>query len=101
MDRGGAVWVRSGRGKEAVGMSVWGSGDLFTAEAARRMLAETGADAARIARGACRYPWIFRELLALEKGEKPPEVAASEWRATILRHGRMAIEAQPGQEQLA
>ena len=101
MYRGRADWELIRRTKEAVGISVWGSGDLFTAEAARRMLAETGADAARIARGACGYPWIFRELLALEKGEKPPEVTASEWRATILRHVRMAIEDKQGRHRLA
>ena len=66
MYRGRADWDLIRRTKEAVGISVWGSGDLFTAEAALRMLRETGADAARIARGACGYPWIFRELLALE-----------------------------------
>jgi tRNA-dihydrouridine synthase len=60
------------------------------------MLRETGADAARIARGACGYPWIFRELLALERGETPPEVTLAEWRATILRHVRMQIEDKQG-----
>jgi tRNA-dihydrouridine synthase len=60
------------------------------------MLRETGADAARIARGACGYPWIFRELLALERGETPPQVTLAEWRATILRHVRMQIEDKQG-----
>src|SRR5438105_6696289 len=86
--------------REAVGISVWGSGDLFTAEAALRMLAETGADAARIARGACGYPWIFRELLALERGETPALVTVQEWRATILRHVRMAIEDKQGKHRI-
>ncbi len=96
MYRGRADWDLIRRTKQAVRISVWGSGDLFTAQAARRMLQETGADAARIARGACGYPWIFRELLALERGETPPEVSLAEWRATILRHVRMAIEDKQG-----
>ncbi len=96
MYRGRAVWELIRRTKQAVRIAVWGSGDLFTAEAALRMLAETGADAARVARGACGYPWIFRELIALERGETPPEVTVAEWRATILCHVRMAIEDKQG-----
>ena len=101
MYRGRADWDLIRRTKEAVRIAVWGSGDLFTAQAARRMLEETGADAARIARGACGYPWIFRELLALERGEIPPEVTLAEWRETILRHVRMAIEEKQGKHRLA
>src|SRR5205823_12892865 len=85
MYRGRADWKLITATKKAVRIAVWGSGDLFTAEAARRMLEETGADAARIARGACGYPWIFRELLALERGETPPPVTLSERRATLRR----------------
>lgn len=100
MYRGRADWELIRRTKQAVGIAVWGSGDLFTAEAALRMLRETGADAARIARGACGYPWIFRELLALERGEMPPSVTLHEWRQTILRHVRMAIEDKQGKYRL-
>jgi nifR3 family TIM-barrel protein len=100
MYRGRADWELIRRTKQAVGISVWGSGDLFTAEAALRMLAETGADAARIARGACGYPWIFRELLALESGEPVPEVTLREWRETILRHVQMAVADKQGKYRL-
>ena len=96
MYRGRADWELIRKTKEAVKISVWGSGDLFTAEAAVRMLRETGADAARIARGACGYPWIFRELLAMERGEKPPEVTLHEWRAMILRHVDLAVADKKG-----
>ena len=96
MYRGRADWELIRKTKEAVRISVWGSGDLFTAEAALRMLRETGADAARIARGACGYPWIFRELLALERGETPPLVSVQEWRATILRHVSLAVAEKQG-----
>jgi len=98
--RGRADWDLIRRTKEAVRISVWGSGDLFTAQAALQMLRETGADAARIARGACGHPWIFRELLALERGEPAPEVTLQEWRATILRHVGMAIEDKQGKHRL-
>jgi nifR3 family TIM-barrel protein len=100
MYRGRADWKLIAATKKAVRIAVWGSGDLFTAEAARRMLEETGADAARIARGACGYPWIFRELLALERGETPRPVGIGEWRATILRHVEMAVQDKLGRYRL-
>jgi nifR3 family TIM-barrel protein len=100
MYRGRADWTLITATKKVVKIAVWGSGDLFTAHDARRMLEETGADAARIARGACGYPWIFRELLALERGETPPPVTVQEWRSTILRHVRMAIEDKQGKHRL-
>jgi nifR3 family TIM-barrel protein len=46
--------------------TILGSGDVFTAEDAVRMLGETGVDIVWIARGAIGNPWIFdqvRELL--------------------------------------
>jgi nifR3 family TIM-barrel protein len=100
MYRGKADWDLIRTTKQAVRISVWGSGDLFTAEAAMRMLDETGADAARIARGACGHPWIFRELLALERGEPVLEVTLDEWRETVLRHVRLAIEEKQGKHRL-
>jgi len=98
--RGRADWKLIAATKKAVNIAVWGSGDLFSAHAARRMLEETGADAARIARGACGYPWIFRELLALERGEEPPEVTVQEWRAMILRHVDLAVQEKQGRFRL-
>jgi len=100
MYRGRADWSLITATKKAVNIAVWGSGDLFTAHDARRMLEETGADAARIARGACGYPWIFRELLALERCEIPPQVTVQEWRATILRHLDLAVQDKQGKFRL-
>jgi tRNA-dihydrouridine synthase B len=100
MYRGRADWSLIAATKRAVKISVWGSGDLFTARDALRMLAETGADAARIARGACGYPWIFRELLALERGEEPPQVTVQEWRAMVLRHVDLAVQEKLGRFRL-
>jgi tRNA-dihydrouridine synthase len=45
--------------------TILGSGDVFTAEDAVRMLAETGVDVVWIARGAIGNPWIFRHATAL------------------------------------
>jgi tRNA-dihydrouridine synthase B len=44
---------------------ILGSGDVFTAEDAVRMLRETGVDIVWIARGAIGNPWIFRHAAML------------------------------------
>ena len=48
--------------KEAVDIPVIASGDVFSREAAARIMEETGCDAVMIARGALGNPWIFRDL---------------------------------------
>ena len=55
--------------KKAVGIPVVGNGDIFSAEAAKTMLAETGCDGIMIARGAMGNPWIFDELHAFFEGK--------------------------------
>ena len=46
---------------------VFGSGDLFKPEDAKRMLSETGADGVMFARGAMGNPFIFRDAVSLLK----------------------------------
>ena len=62
--------------KEAVKVPVVGNGDIFSAEAAKRMYEHTGCDGIMIARGAMGNPWIFDELHAFFRGESftPPSV---------------------------
>lgn len=50
--------------------TILGSGDVFTAEDAVRMLRETGVDIAWIARGAIGNPWIFGHAAALLATER-------------------------------
>lgn len=72
-------------------VTIVGSGDVFTAEDAMRMLAETGVDGVWIARGAIGNPWIFAELAALMRGEAlPPPPGILEQRAAILEHYALA-----------
>jgi tRNA-dihydrouridine synthase B len=54
-----------------------GSGDLFTAEAVRRMINETGVDGVTVARGSIGNPFIFRKCQALLDARpiSPPSVA--------------------------
>src|SRR5512133_1240773 len=93
MYSGRARWDLVRAVKQAVGIPVLGSGDVWTADDALRMRAETGCDAVLVARGACGNPWIFRELRAAERGEpRPPPPTRDEWVDTVLRHVRLQIE---------
>src|SRR5712675_2069290 len=52
--------------------TILGSGDVFTAEDAVRMLRETGVDIVWIARGAIGNPWIFRQARMLLNASPSP-----------------------------
>ena len=93
MYSGRARWDLVRAVKEAVEIPVLGSGDVWTADDALRMRAETGCDAVLVARGACGNPWIFRELRAAERGEpRPPSPSREEWISVMLRHVMLQVE---------
>ncbi len=92
MYSGRARWDLIRTVKDAVSVPVLGSGDVWTADDALRMRAETGCDAVLVARGALGNPWIFRELRAVEKGEaRPGPPSRDEWVATVVRHAGMQV----------
>ena len=71
--------------------TVIGSGDLFSAEACRAMLDQTGVDGVSIARGAIGNPWIFSQTLALLAGEPLPSPPSLHEQRDVLReHFRLA-----------
>jgi len=75
--------------------TILGSGDVFTAADALRMLRQTGVDGVWIARGAIGNPWVFdhaKKLLAGadESSLIPPTVA--EQRQALADHFREAVQ---------
>jgi nifR3 family TIM-barrel protein len=73
--------------------TILGSGDVFTAEDAVRMLKETGVDVVWIARGAIGNPWIFRHVQALLDGSR--ELIAPtihEQREALAEHFAIAMQ---------
>jgi nifR3 family TIM-barrel protein len=81
--------------------TILGSGDIFTAQDAVRMLHETGVDMVWIARGAIGNPWIFQHARQLLAGPDrvllPPSIG--EQRHALEEH--FAIAMQIHGEQLA
>ncbi|HLW21743.1 MAG TPA: tRNA-dihydrouridine synthase, partial [Sphaerochaetaceae bacterium] len=71
---------------------VFGSGDLFSPEAAKRMLEETGIDGVMFARGALGNPFIFSDTRTLLlTGEAPLQHSVEERVAVMLEHLSRAI----------
>jgi len=72
--------------------TILGSGDVFTAEDAVRMLRETGVDIVWIARGAIGNPWIFRHAAALLAGQSIAPPSIHEQRDTLEEHFTLAMQ---------
>lgn len=66
---------------------VFGSGDLFTAHAAKEMLAQTGVDGIMFARGAMGNPFIFMDTYhLLTTGEAPSPTSLDQRIETLRSH---------------
>jgi nifR3 family TIM-barrel protein len=74
--------------------TILGSGDVFTAEDAVRMLKETGVDIVWIARGAIGNPWIFQQAARLLRDPaeivQPPTIG--EQRHALAEHFTLAMQ---------
>lgn len=69
---GRADWRQIAAVKQAVAIPVAGNGDIWTAQDALRMRAETGCDAVMVARGLLGNPWLLREAKAALAGVEIP-----------------------------
>ncbi|MBU0634512.1 MAG: tRNA dihydrouridine synthase DusB [Candidatus Omnitrophica bacterium] len=79
--------------KKAVTIPVIGSGDVFGAGLAKKMLDETGVDAVCIARGALGNPWIFGQTKAfLKKGYMPQHLQVDEVAHVMKEHLKLCID---------
>jgi nifR3 family TIM-barrel protein len=90
--RGKADWEAIAAVKDAVSVPVIGSGDVFSASDAKKMLELTGIDAVMIARGAQGNPWIFRQARTLiDTGKECPPPTAFERIDMTLEHASALI----------
>ena len=90
---GEADWNTIRDVKQAVGVPVIANGDVFSPEAAVRILKFTGADMAMIGRGSFGNPWLFEQsAAALDGRERPPLPTFAERWDTAVRQTELAVQ---------
>ena len=73
--------------KESVKIPVFGSGNVFDAHSAEKMLTETACDGVMVARGALGNPWIFDQIDSyLKKGTAPAPVDFQTRKKVLRKH---------------
>jgi tRNA-dihydrouridine synthase B len=78
--------------KKSVSIPVIASGDIFSAQHAKKMFDETGCDGILIARGGLGNPWIFKEVSAyFENGRIPEAPNTDEIINALLHHLELSI----------
>ena len=93
MYMGEADWDYIARVKAALDIPVLGNGDLFDAPTALRRMTESGVDGVMIARGAEGNPWIFRDFLAMSRGEACPQPPSAEEKYRVaMEHAGLLCE---------
>ncbi|WP_308796416.1 tRNA dihydrouridine synthase DusB [Agromyces silvae] len=91
---GQADWSAIAKLKETVtSVPVLGNGDIWSADDALRMVAETGCDGVVVGRGCLGRPWLFGDLAAAFKGESVTyRPSLGEVARTFRRHAELLTE---------
>ncbi|MFH0763141.1 MAG: tRNA dihydrouridine synthase DusB [Candidatus Omnitrophota bacterium] len=81
------------RAKRALDIPVIASGDIFSAQLAKKMFEETGCDGVLAARGALGNPWIFSQISNfMEKNLITDKPQKSQLLDTMLKHLEMCVD---------
>ena len=91
---GEADWSAIAELKRAVtSVPVLGNGDIWSADDALRMVAETGCDGVVVGRGCLGRPWLFGDLAAAFRGESATaHPSLGEVAHTFRRHAELLTE---------
>ena len=81
-----AQWEWIARVKEAARIPVIGNGDVLDPSHALALKARTGCDGVMIGRGAIRNPWIFSQVMSLEREEPIKRPSLKERKSLIMEH---------------
>jgi len=89
---GQADWEAIAALKQALDVPVLGNGDIWEADDALRMVAETGCDGVVVGRGCLGRPWLFADLAAAFAG-RPERVMPSlgEVAQVMHRHAELLV----------
>jgi len=100
---GHADWSAIAKLKQTItDVPVLGNGDIWSAEDAIRMVAETGCDGVVVGRGCLGRPWLFGDLAAAFRGETlQAQPTLGEVAQAYRRHAELLIEFYDGEENRA
>lgn len=99
---GHADWDRIAELVQAVDIPVFGNGDIWTAEDALDMFAQTGCAGVAIGRGCQGRPWLFADIAAALAGSpERQEPTLGQVGAIVARHARLLVELYDGDERMA
>jgi nifR3 family TIM-barrel protein len=90
---GQADWAAIATLKQHLDVPVLGNGDVWEADDALRMMAETGADGVVVGRGCLGRPWLFADLVAAFEGRADRIMPTlGEVAAVMRRHAELLTE---------
>lgn len=97
---GHADWSAIAKLKETItDVPVLGNGDIWSAEDALRMVAETGCDGVVVGRGCLGKPWLFGDLAAaFQGGHLKAQPTLGQVAAAYRRHAELLVEFFDGDE---
>lgn len=75
--------------KEVLKIPVFGNGDIFVPQDAKRMMELTGCDGVAVGRGALGNPWLYAGILSVLSGKTPKEPSFEDKQRTLLEHIRL------------
>lgn len=86
---GKANWDVIALVKKALKIPVFGNGDIFIPQDAKRMIELTGCDGVAIGRGALGNPWLYAGILSVLSGKDPQKPSFEEKKQVLLDHMRL------------
>jgi len=78
--------------KKALKIPVFGNGDIFSPEDAKRLMETAGCDGVAIGRGALGNPWLYDGIRSALVGKAPGEPTFEEKKLVALEHIRLEIK---------
>ncbi len=89
---GKANWGVIGLVKKALKIPVFGNGDIFIPEDAKRMMEMTGCDGVAIGRGGLGNPWLYDGIRSCLAGRTPSQPSFEEKKRVALEHIKLEIQ---------
>ena len=89
---GKSDWEAIGRIKKSVKIPVWGNGNIFSGEDAKKIFEISNCDGIMIGRGSLGNPWIFRNIELALRPRSPIFPNLEEIKLTAIKHIKLQVK---------